>query len=335
MNNTHGYDLSQMINGFKITQMIYVAAKLSIADLLQSGSRSSEELADATKVDSHSLHRVMRALASLGVFHENADGTYELTPLSELLRNDVPGSQRGAAIMWGEDWSWRPWGQLLQSVSTGEPSFDLTFGTGIFDYFTEHGDAGEIFHAAMTSLISLDSEAIIDAYDFSGISDLVDVGGGEGVLLTTLLKSYHELTGTIFDVPSVVQSAEEAIRNAGVSDRCNVVGGDFFESVPSGADAYVLKFIIHDWDDDRALSILRVCRRSMNDSAKILIVDRVIPGPNKGPALKVGDITMMVLTGGLERTESEFRDLLQSAGFRLNRIIPTKTQFSILEAMPS
>jgi O-methyltransferase domain/Dimerisation domain len=321
----------QMISGFWISRAIYVAAKLGIADQLQDGQRTAEELAGATGTHPRSLYRVLRALAGVGVFAEDNDKRFRLTPLSETLRTDQPESLRAFAIAeLGED-HYEAWGDLLHSVTTGEIAFDHVFKMPVFDYYAQHPENATIFNNAMTGMSLATNDAVLAGYDFSSIGKLVDVGGGHGSLVISILKANPRMKGVLFDAPPVVKGARQRIEDEGVADRCEVIAGDFFESVPAGADAYTLKWILHDWDEDRAVAILKNCHRAMAENAKLLLVEAVVPsggGPHFG---KFIDLNMLVMTGGRERTEEEYRRLLETSGFRLTRIIPTDSPMSVIE----
>ena len=326
--------LREMIGGAKVTQLVYVAAKLGIADLLADGPKTTEELAASAEAHPPSLHRLLRALVSLGIFTEGDDGRFELTPLAEPLRTGVPDSVRAMAIGWGEEVFWRPWGELLYSVRTGKTSVDHLFGEGLFDYLASHGDAARIFDEFMAEGTSGISAAVVEAYDFSGVAKIVDVGGGRGGLVATILEANPEMKGVLFDLPSVVKGADQVVQAKGVARRCEVVSGDFFQSVPAGGDAYILKWIIHDWDDDRAQAILKNCRAAIGADGRLLLVERVLPPRDAPSSVAIGDVTMLVLTGGRERTKAEYAELLRRSGFRLTTIVPTATELSVIEGVP-
>ena len=327
-------ELLQMVTGYRISQTIYVAAKLGIADALKDGPKSCDALARSTGTHTQSLCRLMCALASVGVFAEVEKGFFALTPLAVPLQTDAPDSVRSVAITFGEEWFWRPWGKLLHSIRTGENAFEHVFGTGIFEYFTQNAEASAIFNQCMTELTRRNAAAILTAYDFSRITKLVDVGGGNGTLIASILKENPQMHGLLFDLPPVIERAKRSMEMEDIADRCEFIGGDFFESVPAGADAYILKWIIHDFEDDQAVTILKNCRRGMAKDGRLLLVERILlPGNAPDPG-KLSDITMMVLPGGRERTEAEFRELFDAAGFRLTRIIPTELENSIIEGQP-
>ena len=273
------------------------------------------------------------ALASVGVFIEVDHRRFGLTPAAELLRSDARGSLRAVAIMAGEDWTWRPWGELYQSVKTGERAFDRIFGVPPFTYLAGNPGAAAIFDEAMTGWSRLNSAAVAAAYDFSGIGTLMDVGGGHGTLLATILEANPELRGILFDTPEVVEGAGARLEAEGLTDRCRVVAGDFFATIPDGADACILKSVIHDWDEERATVILRNCRRAVGPGGRVLLAEQVIPPGNDPHVGKLLDLEMLIMAGGRERTEAEFRDLLAGAGLRLTRVIPTASPMCVIEGV--
>ncbi len=322
--------LNQLISGYMRTQAVYVAAKLGIADLLSTGSRTADELAQATHTHAPSLFRLLRALASLGVFAEDESSRFGLTPMAECLRSDVPGSQRALAIMSGEE-HFKAWGELLYSVQTGNTSFDKLYGMPIFDFLSQNLEQAKVFDAAMVGVHGRETAAMTDAYDFSEIGVLADVGGGNGSLLSFVLKAYPNLKGMLYDLPGVVERAKAGLQAAGLADRCEVIGGSFFESIPEGADAYLMRHIIHDWDDEKSLTILRNVHRAMRPDARLLVVEGVIPPGNDPSFSKLLDLTMLTLPGGKERTEEEYRTLFRAGGFELTRIVPTAAEISVIE----
>jgi hypothetical protein len=326
--------LYQKLTGTWVAQAISVVAKLGTADALADGPRSVDELAAAAIAHAPSLYRVLRALASVGIFAEDEDGRFRLTPLAEPLRSDAPRSVRAFAIMLGEEWNWRPWGDLLHSVTTGQPAFEHAYGTGIFAYMADRPEAGAIFDAAMTSRSDPDAEAVTAAYDFSTFRTVVYVGGGRGSLLASILRANPDVRGILFDQPHVIPGAQQYLEAVGLWQRCELVAGDFFESVVAGGDAYVLKWIVHDWDDERALRILERCHQAVPATGRLLLVETVIPPGNDPSFGKLADVAMLVWTGGQERTEAEYRALLATAGFELTRVVPTRSSLSVVEAVP-
>ncbi len=324
--------LGQMLN-YDLTQMIYVVVKLGIPDLLAGGPRHVDELAALIGVHAPSLYRLMRALASLDIFLEDSTGRFSLTSLSELLRSGVPGSWRPFALAYGEPWWWSAWGGLLHSVQTGETAFDHVQGKSLFEFLAQNAEAARIFNANMTAMTSGEAGAVVAAYDFSRTRVLVDVGGGQGALVTAVLQSYPQVRAIVFDLPSVVEEARSRLESAGIVERCEVVGGSFFEQVPRGGDVYTLKDILHDWDDPQAINILRTCHAAMDSSARLLVIERIIRPGKDGMAGKMTDVAMLIFTGGKERTEAQYRTLLESAGFQIKGIVPTG-EADIIEAVP-
>ena len=326
--------LLRVLAGGWITQAVYVAAKLGLADLLQAQPRTCCSLAESTQTHPPALYRVLRALASVGIFHEDENRCFRLTPLAEHLCTDAPGSLRAFAIMLGEREHWRAWEGLLHSVQTGDCAFEKVFGMPHFDYFERFPESGRVFDAAMTSRSGPENQAIVAAYDFTDARTVVEVGGGQGSLLKAILRTNREARGVLFDLAHVIAGTRSRIEEPGQSTRCEFAAGDFFSSVPNGGDLYVLKKVIHDWDDERAKVILSNCRRAMTSAGRLLLIEPVVPEGN-GPAFsKLLDLLMLVWTsGGLERTKAEHQALLAAAGFRLCRVIPTHVGVEILEAV--
>jgi len=326
--------LVQLVFGKGISIAISVVAKLRIADLLADGPQTADELARETKTHGPTLYRLLRMLAAVGVFAEQADGRFALTPMGEYLRTGVQGSLRGIADYCGSDWSWRAWGQLLESVRTGRTAFDQVFGEPVFDYLAKHPEESAVFNEGMTGFSSSIAPAVAEAYDFATFKTIVDIGGGHGVLLRTILAANPAVNGIVFDAPHVAAGAAPALLAAGLSERCRAVGGDFFQSVPAG-DAYLLKHIIHDWPDDKATTILRNCRQQVSPGGKLLLVELVLAPGNEADLGKILDLEMLVIASGQERTEAEYRELLAGAGWRLTQVIATKSPARIVEAVPA
>ena len=323
----------QMIAGFWVSRAIYIAAKLGIADLLKDGAKNSEALAQATGLHAPSLYRVLRALASVGVFAEDEQGRFALTPIAATLRTDVPGSLRAFAIAeLGED-HYPAWGEVLHSVKTGEIAFDHLFGMDVWQYRAQHPEDGKIFDEAMASFSSVVNATVVASYDFSSIGKIVDVGGGDGSLIASILQANPGMKGVLFDLPHVIAGARRRIEAEGLAERCDVVAGDAFASVPSGGDAYLLKWIIHDWDDERSVTLLQSCHRAMAKNGKLLVVEAIIPSDDTPSFHKFMDLNMLVMTGGRERTEAEYQTLLEAAGFRLVGIIPTQSEMRVIEGI--
>jgi hypothetical protein len=275
----------------------------------------------------------LRALASVGVFTEDQGGRFHLTPLAEPLRGDAPDSVRDFAIYFGADWHRRVYNELGYSVETGQPAFEKIYGKPFFDYLAENPAPAEDFNNAMTSHSAADSAAVVNAYDFTGINKLVDVGGGHGALLAAILANNPQMNGVLVDAPYVAAGANDVLAANGVGGRCEVVGGDFFASVPAGADAYIMRHIIHDWDDERALTILKNCHQAMTENGRLLVVEIVIPEGNAPSLGKFLDLAMMVLVNSFERTAAEYSALFSQAGFKLTRIVPTTSPHSVIEAV--
>jgi hypothetical protein len=326
------FALVQLATGYWLSQAIYVAAKVGIADLLAQGPRSAAQLAESVGAHPDSLHRILRALAGAGVFREDGDGRFALTPLAEHLRSDVPTTVRNYVIMLGSGWLWRAWGELLYSSQTGEPAFERVFGTQFFKYMAEHPDAARIFDVAMTSRSRQEDAAVAAAYNWP-VGTVVDIGGGRGSQLAAILKRAPACRGILFDQPHVIPSAARLLDEAALAARCEVVAGDFFEGVPEQGDLYLLKKVIHDWDDERARKILVGCRTAMSPQARLLVIEHVLAPGNEPSWSKLLDLQMLVLTaGGRERSETEYATLLGSAGLALQRVIPTGAGVSLIEA---
>ncbi|HEX8177976.1 MAG TPA: methyltransferase [Pyrinomonadaceae bacterium] len=326
--------MMQTLGACFISQAAYVAAKLGIADLLADNPKPVAELAIASETDERSLYRVLRTLAMVGIFLETEPKVFANTPVSETLRSDAPNSLRDTAIWIGEEPHWRVYGEMLYSVRTSKPAWKRVHGQDAFPYlFETNRELGDIFNRAMKSFSGTTIPAIIEAYDFSGIGVLADVAGGYGHLLAGVLNRYPQMKGVLFDVPYVLEGAPDLLEKEGVADRVELVRGDFFESIPVTADVYMLKHIIHDWYDEQSIMIMKNIRASMPNHSKILILDMVIPEGNEPHFGKILDLEMLVSPGGVERTETEFRELLAASGFRLNRVVPTKSIVSIIEAI--
>lgn len=327
--------LMQMLFGAQMQRSVCLAARLGVPDLLAESAQTAEELAAKTNTHAPSLYRLLRTLASIGLFTENAEKKFELTPTSTLLRGDAPNSVRDFAVMMGEDWIWQAWGELPYSVRTGGVAHEKIQGMGSFEFFQKNAEAGKVFNAAMTNFTRAVVPAFVEAYDFSGINTLADVAGGHGLLLAGVLKANPRLRGVLFDLPFVIEGAGELLEHEGVSDRVELVSGSFFESIPAGADAYMMKHIIHDWDDESSIRILKNIRSAMGESGKVLIVEMVVPEGNEPHPSKALDVLMLVMEGGKERTKDEYGKLLEASGFRLTRVIPTKSPYSVVEGEPA
>jgi SAM-dependent methyltransferase len=327
--------LFQMVTGHYLSQALYVVATLGVADLLVDGPKGHEEIAKATNTHAPSLLRLLRYLASAGVFSEDADGRFGLTPVGQWLRSDIPASRRAVAQMFAGPMQQKVWGELMYAVRTGKLSFEHAFGMDAFRYFGQHPEEAALFNQAMTSSTTQTAQAVAAGYDFSSFRTLVDVGGGHGVLLITILKANPGLRGILFELPFVADGARKAIAAAGLADRCDVVAGDFFDSMPEGGDAYVMKSVIHDWDDAKSVRILENCRRVMPAGGTLLLVEGVLPARmERSPINQIfagSDVNMMLNVGGRERTDAEFRALFEAAGFGLQRIVATQSLMCVLE----
>lgn len=333
MDHPVSFQLSNMIVGYWQSQAIYAAAKLGIADLLAPGPQTIDALTAASNASPEPLYRLLRALASIGIFAEGPSKTFSLTPLADPLRADAPGSQKAFCLMNGGQ-QFTSWSEIVYSIQTGKSAYERVNGRPLFEFLATDAEQAQIFDDAMTGIHGRETNLMVDAYDFSGINILVDVGGGNGSSLIGILQHYPEMRGVLFDLPHVVERARPRIEAAGLADRCDLVGGSFFERAPSGADAYMMRHIIHDWDDQRATAILKTCHAAMSEKARLLVVESVIP-PGNDPFLgKFLDLVMLVIPGGKERTAEEYRTLLAGAGFDLQRILPSKHEISLVEARP-
>ena len=331
--------LYRMVTGYYISRALYVAAELGIADLLAQGPRRYEDLAKATETHPTSLNRLLRLLASVGVFTEEEGGRFALTPLGHYLQTGVPGSMRGVARLFGGR-TQDAWVGILDTVRTGEPAFKRAGLSDPFASMAQDPAMAAIFDEAMADWTRQVAVAAAAAYDFSRFGTLVDVGGGNGTLLAGILRATEGPRGIVFDLPHVAARAEAHLAEQGLAARCATIGGDFFKDVPRGGDAYLLKHVIHDWNDERAIEILRACRRAMKPDAKLLIIEGVYPPRiDQSPASRgaaANDVNMLVCTGGRQRSEPEFRALYEAAGFTLTRLVPTPPlQTSVIEGAPA
>jgi O-methyltransferase domain/Dimerisation domain len=304
--------LQQLIQGFQVTQGIYIAAKLGIADLLKDGPRTSEELAQMTGTHAPSLYRVLRMLTAVDLLAEGETHSFALTPLGMYLQTGVPGSMRDTVLIYADKPVWQVWGNLLHSVETGEPSFEHVFGLPLFEYNQQHPEHATLFNNMMTEWTATVAPTVAAAYDFSAIQTLVDVGGGHGQMLASILRAYPTLHSVLFDLPNVVKGAPPLLELAGVTDRCQVIGGNFFSAIPAGYETYLLSRVIHDWDDERVMVT--------GNSPQVLVLE--------------SDVQMLVLSyGGRERTDAEYGALFSAAGFEITRLIPVLPPFYLIEAI--
>lgn len=320
--------------GSVIQAALTLAANLGVADLLANGPQTSDALAQATSTHPPSLYRVLRLLSSFGVFAEVAPGRFAQTASSELLRTGIPGSLRSFVQMTGLPVWAQTYAEALHSAQTGEPAWKQVVGTEFFEYLATHPAESAVFNAAMTDFGRGVSEAVVQAYDFSGVGTIVDVGGGHGTLLSAILRRHIHVKGILFDLPHVVDGARALMASAGLADRCKIQGGDFFAEVPVGGDAYILSLVIHDWDRSRAVAILRRCRQAMPTTGRLLLVEAVIPPGNEPHFGKILDFVMLTAAGGQERTQEEYQALLQEAGFRLSVVVATASPLSVIEGRP-
>lgn len=325
--------LNTIVFGAALSRALCTVAELGVADHIQPGKpRSAADLAKLTGAHERSLYRVLRFLANHDLFQETSSGEFDHTPLSAVLRGDAEGSYRAGAQMFHRLYA--AWDGLDHAVRTGEPGFNKVFGMPIFDYVGANPELGPILDAGMTCFHGPETAAMLDAYDFSGVNVLADIGGGNGSLISSVLQRYPSMRGILFDLGHVVARAKERLKESGVAGRCQVIEGSFFESVPPGADAYLFRHVIHDWTDDQSVQILSHCRRVIPEQGKLLVVECVIPVGNDRSISKDFDMTMMTFPGGLERTESEFRSLFKQAGFEVTSVTPTSTMVSVVEGKP-
>jgi O-methyltransferase/methyltransferase family protein len=323
--------LFQMATSYWISQAIYVAAKLGIADLLKSRPLKCNEIAASAGTDVRSLSRLMRTLSSLGIFAQTEDGYFSLLPLGENLRADIPGSLKAIIITLGEI-HYQACGALLHAVRTGSPAFDQVFGAGLFEYLDQNTEAADSFNEGMASLAGMLAYAVALAYDLSRVFSIVDVGGGNGRFLETILEIYPEIQGTVFDCSATIERASRTVGRT--TRRCSYEAGDFFTFVPRGGDLYFLCGVVHDWDDKRAVAILRNCREAIFASGRLLLLETLVPENNSKHFSKILDLNMLAMSSGRERTRAEFCWLLAAAGFKMSRIITTLAPQSLIEAVP-
>jgi hypothetical protein len=321
----------QLSTGYIASTCVYLAVKLRIPDLLAAAPRPVNDLARELGVNEDALYRVMRTLVSLGVFEEKAPRTFANTLTSAILRSETPGSMYEMALWMSDPFHFQVYANALHSLRTGQPAVEQTVGVPVFEYFPKHPEESEIFNNAMTMFSGMVIPAVLEVFDFSGIGTLVDVAGGHGRVLTSILQRYPSMRGVLFDLEHVLAGARAVIDSLGLSDRCRAVSGDFFKAVPGGGDAYIMKHIIHDWDDERAATILKNIRSAMNPGGRIILLESVVAPGNQPDFAKLIDLEMLLMPGGRERTEQEFRDLFARAGFELTRITPTKSPLSVIE----
>ena len=322
----------QLATGFMMSTALHIATTLRVPDHLASGPRSAADLAKATGAREDAIYRILRTLASAGVFEESAPRTFTNNASSDILRSGRPGMYD--MVLWMADpFHLRVYADAMHTVRTGQPAAEKTVGMKVFEYFPKDPELSERFNNAMTALSAVVIHAALEAYDFGGIGTLVDIAGGHGQVLTSVLQKYPAMRGVLTDLPHVLAGAERRIRELGLGDRIRTEPIDFFKAVPAGGDAYIMKHIIHDWDDEEALTILRNIRKVLPASGRVVLLESVLPPGNQPDFGKVIDLEMMLMPGGRERTEEEFRSLFARAGFRLTRVVPTAAPLSVIEAV--
>jgi orsellinic acid C2-O-methyltransferase len=326
--------LLQMIWGLHISRAVYLAAELGVADLLAAGPRTAAALADATQTDEPALYRVLRLLAALGVLAEPEPRSFGLTVLGDRLRSDVPASMRNWAML-ADTTGFRAHEPILEAARTGRTGIEIAYGMTTMERVRGDARRAARFHAAMSERTAAFAPSIAATYDFTGMRVIADIGGGQGTLLAAILRRHEHLHGILFDMPDAAHRAAGVLREAGVADRCEIVAGDFFGGVPDGADAYILANVLHDWDESRAVQILQACRRAMEPGGRVLIVERLIPDdPREAVPVLLSDLNMLLLSGGLERTNAEYGKLLAAAGLRPGRIQPVAPPYGVIEGLP-
>jgi len=326
--------LNHMLTGLFLARSVLLAAELAIADLLKEGALSVDELAQRTTSNPEALYRMLRALAAAGVFEERPGRCFANSELSTFLRSDVDGSLRAVARWLGDGTGWAAWGRLDHSIRTGAPAFDAAFGCDFFSYMKQHPRTLDVFQAAMTSYSALTGGAVAEAYDFSSIRTLLDVGGGLGALLGFILDRFDGLSAILYDRPEVIAQAKPLLQSSPHARRVRAEAGDFFERVPEGADAIIMKHVIHDWSDERCALVLANCRRSLPPGGRLLVVESVLTDRPESTFAKFLDLEMLVVTpGGRERTREELAGLLEGAGFELTRVLPTRSPVCVIEAL--
>jgi len=324
----------EMAQGSMLTQAIYVAAELGVADTLRDGPRTAEEIARQVGADPDAVQRLMRALVQFSIFTELRDGRFKLTPAGDALRSDSPYGIRDFAVLMGHPLHWEDWGQLVESVRTGEPSLPKLRGMGAFDYLDTNVEYGSVFYGGMTALSNMETDPILAAYDFSRFGTIVDVCGGRGALLAEILRHTPKSQGVLIDARAIDSGAETVMKEAGVADRCRIDTSAMFDPVTPGGDAYLLKHVIHDWPESQALEILRNVRQAIGPDGRLLVLE-FVPDEGNGPhPAKLVDLWLMLLVGGRERTERQYADLLRRAGFAIDRVVQTAAAISIVEARP-
>lgn len=323
-------ELMRMINGYQVSQALHVAAALGVADILKDGPLSCEIIAKECGAHPGALYRLMRALASVGVFHEQENKEFALTRVGQCLTSDSVDTRLNWARFVGRPGPWHVWGNLLHSIKTGDAAYVVTHGLDSWAYRKNNPDEQMSFDSAMTGNSTSQARAVLAAYDFGQFARIIDVGGGQGLLLKEVLLACPATHGVLFDQPQVVATAGSVLAVPGLEGRVEIQPGSFFEQIPRGCDAYILKFILHDWNDERALEILRTCHKSMSSNATLIVIERIVGPPNEVPEGKFSDLNMLVSHGALERTQFEFADLFRRGGFELTEVVPTRSPLSII-----
>jgi len=324
------FQMMQLIAAKWIGKPIYIAAELGIADILSNGPKDIDEICHLTGSQAPGLYRVMRALSSVGIFREVEGKAFELTPMAEMLKT---GAMRSIAMMLNSEWHNRAWDKLPHSIQTGEIAFDSAFGVPAMEWLKANSEAADILSKANSAKAMMSHSAIVDFYDFSGIKNLIDIGGGYGGLMIKILENNSHIQGVIADLPHVIKKTEKIIEEATLTERCSVISCDFFKEIPWGSDAFILSHILHDFDDERCCQILANCHRAMHADAKLLVVEMLVPPGNEPSVSKLLDLEVMVMGGGMERSEEQFRQLFESLNFKLIQIIPTGEEIGVLECM--
>jgi hypothetical protein len=329
--------LLELIQMRLVSEAIHVVAVLGIADLLADAPKNVEQLAEATGASAPSLRRVLRALSNFDVFSQDSAGRFALAPLGEFLKSDVAGSLQAAALFFGGEAGSSSIRLFLESVISGESAMQkMSAGNGIFDWLQRDPERNKLFNSMMTSFSALHLTGLLEAYEFSQAATIVDVGGGHGRIISEILTKYPGAHGILFDLPHAFEGGQQTITRAGLADRCSVISGDFFVSVPAGADAYVLSRVIHDWDDDTTVAILKIIRKSIAPSGKLILLENMLRPDGDSIYPVLSDLNMLLLTGGCERTEAEYSSVFRAAGFELTRTVRTRspTGTAVIEGRP-
>lgn len=324
----------EMMTNLWTSRAVHAAAKLGIADVLAEGSKTTEELAARTGTHEPSLYRLLRALSGAGFVHQSEPGRFELTAFGEVLRSDVPGSMRATAITELGDEHYEAWGSLVHSIRTGGMAFEHRYGMPVWEFYRRNPEEAANFNRTMADFSAKFAPAILMGYDFARFKNVVDVGGGNGTLLAGILADWPHLRGTVMDQPRVIEQARHTSPALALNGRCTFAGGDFFESVPAGGDLYMLKWIIHDWDDERSVTILRNIRKGIAPGGRVILIETIVPSGEQRSFANLFDLNMLVMTGGRERDEKEFGELFARAGFRLARTVPLALEMHIIEGEP-